>query len=101
MPMASAKDIHKPFPKLKLEAKRVHGLLDGYGYDYKEVHEVAMVRQDAQRYVRQNVRANSFMEEYPRCRIEDVERSVSSHFFNQLWDQKEDFKKVCIVTIPF
>ena len=99
MPMSSANDINKPFPKSKLEAKRVHGLLNGY--EYNQVHRAVVVRQDAQKYVRQNVRANSFMQEYPRCRIDDVERSVSSHFFNQLWDEKEDFKKVCIVTIPF
>ena len=92
--MASSKDIHKHFLKLKLDAKRVYGLLDGYGYDYKEVHEVARVRQDAQRYVRQNVRANSFMEEYPRCMIDDVERNMSTHFFNQT-PEHQALQKVC------
>ena len=98
MPLSSANDINKPFPNVKLEARRVYGLIDGY--EYKEVHRAVVVRQDAQKYVRHNVRAKSFMEEYPRCRIEDVERNMSTHFFKEVWDEKEDFKKVCIVTTP-
>ena len=79
--------------KMKVYARDVYASI--VGYEYKEVYKACRTRQDHQKYVRQNVRAEKFVERHRGLsRMDNIAERLTQFYIKMRWDQT-DMKKVC------
>ena len=91
MPIST--DPSQTIEKMKIQAQKVFAEINGY--EFKEVYKACRTRQDQQKYVRQNTRAEKFVEQGKGPhRIENVDDRLTQFYVKMKWDQT-DKKKVC------
>ncbi len=78
------------FAKMKFEAAKVYTAIDGY--EFKCVYKAVRVRQDQQKYVRQNMRADLFLQHHSKA-VGDIEGRLVTFCSKMNWDTN-DLKKV-------
>ena len=92
MPIST--DPSKTIETMKIQSRTAFAAIDGYGF--KEVYNACRIRQDQQKYVRQNSRAEKFLEQNKstQSRIDNIDERLTQFYNKMRWDQT-DKKKVC------
>ena len=78
-------------PKMKVQAKLIFEVIDGY--EFKEVYKATRARQDQQKYLKQNIRADIFMQQPNSQSMVNIDHRISSLYTKMKWDTT-DLKKV-------
>ena len=84
------------FPKMTSLVSTLSETVDDNGeFSTMELKAAVKKRQDAQRYIRQTVRAEHFVQQYPRIRTAEIQLKLSQFYETNCWD-KTDVAKVSL-----